>query len=419
MGQIPALLFEPIANLIGDIFTFGDLDGVLYKCSGQRTINAIANQDWPPRKVAFASLRQVDDDGTVKSFLAMLLEARPSRTDLRAKIVAALPELDAAARETQASVAQVVSSLKETEQGLRNPAVRNAVATSRGTIQAFAEGVDVLAAYKNLHDSLHQIQIRRFSDLPAATVAMASNPAQVEKLRDFQDRLRPCIPIARAAAAALPDNALLRATESSWIDKLETAAGKFKNGIDTSDSGAARVALAVVERILMREPSRLNGLIFLTAQRLPVQALIDGLDTAGKLDPEILAPILNIFSLLGSDAVDREKLTDWQKNSGNVFGLARHEGGKAEVSARARKYVRKRLAQEATNPIKKMIELEWAQALKIPGSDNGMKSHFVKRMKELVKTDGKGITVENRTITDWTSKWGGKLQKISRPKKSR
>ena len=165
---------------------------------------------------------------------------------------------------------------------------------------------------------------------------------------------------------------------------------------------------------------------------LPIQQLVDQIlhnpgelkslliaDTAGKLDPEILAPILNIFSLLGSDAVDREKLTDWQKNSGNVFGLARHEGGKAEVSARARKYVRKRLAQEATNPIKKMIELEWAQALKIPGSDNGMKSHFVKRMKELVKTDGKGITVENRTITDWTSKWGGKLQKISRPKKSR
>ena len=82
--------------------------------------------------------------------------------------------------------------------------------------------------------------------------------------------------------------------------------------------------------------------------------------TADKLNPEILVPILEMFSLLDSDAVDRKKLTDWQKHSGNSFGLARHEGGKAEVSARAKNAVNTRLEQEPTNPIKEMIKINWA-----------------------------------------------------------
>ena len=163
---------------------------------------------------------------------------------------------------------------------------------------------------------------------------------------------------------------------------------------------------------------------------LPVQHLVDQMlhhpgeiksslleVTADTLNPEILVPILDMFSLLDSDAVDRKKLTDWQKHSGNSFGLARHEGGKAEVSARAKNAVNTRLEQEPTNPIKEMIKIHWAQALKVKGSDNGFKTHFVKRMQELVKTDGKGIIVKDRTITDWTIEWGGTLQKIDRPKK--
>ena len=163
---------------------------------------------------------------------------------------------------------------------------------------------------------------------------------------------------------------------------------------------------------------------------LPVQHLVDQMVhdpremkpsllevTDGKFDPEILAPILSMYSLLDSDAVDPEKLTDWHKNSGNVFGLARYEGGKAEVSAVGKKAVKIRIAQDPTKPLKDKIEQHWIDALKVKGSDNGIKTHFVKRMQELVKTDGKGITVPDRTINDWTHKWGGKLQKIDKPRK--
>ncbi|MEO5658189.1 MAG: hypothetical protein ABIQ90_00120 [Polaromonas sp.] len=141
-------------------------------------------------------------------------------------------------------------------------------------------------------------------------------------------------------------------------------------------------------------------------------------DTAGKLDPEILAPILDMFSLLDSDAVDRKKLIYWQKNSGNVLGLARYQGRKAGASDMGKDAVEKRMAQEPTNALKEKIKEHWIEALKVKGSDDGMKTHFVRRMQKLAKTDVKGITVSNEQITAWTLMWGGKLQKIDRPNKS-
>lgn len=277
--------FESISNLIGDLFTFRDLDLILYKCSGDRKINDIAEKTWPPRQTARESLAFVEREGTVKAFLSMILEAQPSNAELRARIQRAMPELAAAARETKANVDLVVSSLNDTRQGLRDPAVRSAVATSRETLTTFASGVAVLDAYKNLHDCLHWIQVRRFYDLPTAASAMAADTAQVDKLKDFQVLLQTCVSLARPWAEMLPDDALLRATELAWIDKLQTAADKFQEAVDDRDTPKTRLMLRVVALTLEREPPRLNALIFLIAKRLPVQELIAALDTAGALDP--------------------------------------------------------------------------------------------------------------------------------------
>ena len=338
MDQIPVPLFEPIANLIGDIFTFRDLDQVLFKTTGERTINEIATADWPPRKIAVDTLRWVEKDGKAKPFFALLLEARPSRADLREKILAAMPDLAVQAQATQASVAQVVDSLNETRQGLADPAVRRAVATSRGTLQAFALGVDVLAAYKDLHDSLHQIQIRRFSDLRAATARM-SDPDQLDKLISFEDLLAPCILVARSAARRLPDEAQFRATEATWIDSLETADRQLNGAIAALNADGARIAVKVVGRTLILEPPRLNRAIFLTAQRLPIQALVEALETAGGLNASanaMLAAACNALRDIRATLVRRvvdhhlwqeadEKLwsldTMFQQSGNDVFAL--------------------------------------------------------------------------------------------------
>lgn len=141
-------------------------------------------------------------------------------------------------------------------------------------------------------------------------------------------------------------------------------------------------------------------------------------ETAGKLNPEMLAPILDMFSLLDSDAVDRKKLINWQQYSGNVLGLARYQGRKAGASDMGKDAVGARMAQDPTNALRERIKEEWIKALKVKGSDNGMKTHFVRRMQELAKTDPQGIIATEGQITDWLRKWGGKLQKIDRPNKS-
>lgn len=142
-------------------------------------------------------------------------------------------------------------------------------------------------------------------------------------------------------------------------------------------------------------------------------------DTAGMLNPKVLGPILNMFSLWESKAVTREKRTNWQKNSGNTFGRARYEGRKAAASDMGKNAVEKRMAQDPTNALKEKIKEHWLEALKVKGSDNGMKTHFVRRMQELAKTDTKGITATDAQITGWTLQWGGKLQKSDKPNKTR
>ena len=63
-----------------------------------------------------------------------------------------------------------------------------------------------------------------------------------------------------------------------------------------------------------------------------------------------------------------------------------------------------------------MVEDLWRKAVDKPGSYKGFKSEFARQMRELIKRKYSGITVSERTITEWTSGWGGTLQRIKEAK---
>lgn len=278
MGHIPPASFEPIRDLVGQVFSYRDLQQVLSRCPGQDTLSNVASEDWPPGRVAEETLRHVENTGITRQFLSKLLEARPYREDLRATLVAAMPDL-AEARSTRASVDLVISSLDQTRLAMGDPATRRAVAASREALQGFNAKVGVLAAYKDLHDSLHQIQVRRFSDLRAAT-ARLTDPDQADKLVAYADLLAPAIVIARSAASRLPEGAQFRAKEESWINRLDDAGAQLGAALNALDGDAARMALKLVARVLAHEPPQLNRAIFLTAEELPTSGLIGALEVA-------------------------------------------------------------------------------------------------------------------------------------------
>ncbi len=134
--------------------------------------------------------------------------------------------------------------------------------------------------------------------------------------------------------------------------------------------------------------------------------------TKDELSLETLAPALNMLKLLGSNAIGHAERTHFQKKSGNAFSEARCEGGTAEVSARGTDAVNIREENSPTKLVKCMVEKCWREALNTPGSYKGFKAEFVRQMLALVEREHKGITVTERTMTDWTDKWGGKLQRI-------
>ena len=134
--------------------------------------------------------------------------------------------------------------------------------------------------------------------------------------------------------------------------------------------------------------------------------------TEGQISQEDLAPMLNMFQLLASNAIGHDERSNWQETSGNPFGSARRQGAKAEVSTRAKKAVNKRIENDPTSPAKRMVESLWREALETPGSYKGFKSEFARQMHELVKREHGGITVTVRTITTWADDWGGRLKRI-------
>ncbi|ESZ44833.1 hypothetical protein X730_25445 [Mesorhizobium sp. L103C565B0] len=152
--------------------------------------------------------------------------------------------------------------------------------------------IDVLRAYKDLHDGLQSFQygIGSLQSLMIASRDMGSDLNQVRVLRKFLNRLRLFCASASEKVALLPAGPTLRDMEQSWLDELVQAAAKLQSAIPDT-SGDAYDALLEVYDVLRVWPSRLNQQIFVTAKKLPFGLLAAGLDTiAGKLptnDPSV------------------------------------------------------------------------------------------------------------------------------------
>lgn len=279
MQRLPPDLVEALASQIGDLFPFRVMAVLLFQSTGENNINGIANESWPLRRTADAVLREVENKGNTKAFLSLVLARWPANVSLRATITRAIPDLSTIETKISESVVYVVDVLDHLKIDVRTP-------ESRDTLKRFINGVNVLTAYKYLHDCLHRLQIRRFRELSTAAEAMETDPGQIEMLRDFQYLVSNCVTDARPWAEKLPDNEYLCTIELAWIDKLAFVEAKLRSGLDDRDGEMTMEALTVVGRILEAEPRRLNTLIFIRANRLPIKQLIELLGKDEALNPQ-------------------------------------------------------------------------------------------------------------------------------------
>lgn len=288
MALIPAARFEELAKALGNDFGFNDLGLVLHRCFGDARINEFSAEIRTRWEIGADCLRGTEKYGMTRNFLALVLASPRAGDPLRQLIVQLLPELAAAQPDTRAHVQIVVDQLNQTRADLGQATIRAAISAPSAAFADIAVNVTALEIYKNLHDSLHNLQIRNFADLRSAVQSMGRDLDDDSKLREFHDQVRTSCAQARPFAQRLGASDVLRAAaavETNWIDKMENAANELATAIDAADAAKGRLALNVIWRIVEREPSRLNGQIFLTARDLQLLQLEGALKAVAEQQP--------------------------------------------------------------------------------------------------------------------------------------
>jgi len=264
---------EPLGKALGDLFDFHELGVIVHKCAGEPEMNGISAENLPRWDIARKTLIWAEQYGYTKSFLSHTVAARPNNAELRELIAKAFPQALEVAPETRAQVETVVSALRNAQSELDAPGVKRAIASSTAKLEQIVTSLRLLETYKNLHDSLHNIQLTPFSYLRLAVRGMAESAVNVQMLRMYHDQVRTAHTVASSWVERLQDGVLSREAEEHWIQNMQAAAEKYQEAIDSGNVRMASLALNVIRRILETEPIRLNNLINVASKNLPLADL--------------------------------------------------------------------------------------------------------------------------------------------------
>lgn len=325
MAKIPPKMLEPLSNAIGDRFTFLELDAILYRCAGDKIINDIANPQEPLRVIARKCIDGVEARGYTKSFLAYIVASRVDAADLRTVVGEAFPDALIEVPDLKSQVGGVISALEQAQRKLDDPAVRKAIGQSKETLEFVVRELSRLDGYKNLHDSLHRIQLRQFSILLSSARTMDKDDAQIDSLREYQEQVQTTVESARLTVERLPNEPAVRSLEMKWINELDGAVTIYQKAIDDRDGSRATAATYKFGRVLETHPPRLNELIFAAAKALPLAQLSAALKSVvplagaeGAAISEAQAALENLAAALRSRVAEHDM---WQGIDSGLWSL--------------------------------------------------------------------------------------------------
>jgi hypothetical protein len=155
----------------------------------------------------------------------------------------------------------------------RSDAVREMVAASRKKLDQLRGSIDVLFHYKELHDCLHQLQLRHHQEIIGCAGALGRDPqAQFELQQHILDLAILCAH-AREAAEHLPEIGAGRAHVKRWIDQLESAIPKLQSAVRDEDAHGATEAISPFRSVIEGEQARVNERLNEIAEELPLGEL--------------------------------------------------------------------------------------------------------------------------------------------------
>jgi hypothetical protein len=304
--KIPPNQLRAICSGIAELFSYTQLDAIIYQCFSDHKIKAYASPLSPPFEVAYACVTNLEQEGQIVIFLAKIISDLSPSSKLYQLIVTALPETKSALPKIESQIPDVIDGLRHTRDkisawsgatvyplsglkrseagssvtekpaGISDPEAKCALVEFRSVLQSIQYWITLLDCYKNLHDCLHGILLRPFVALLASVRAVADDDwQQLASLREYQDQVRSAVTVAQAVEQRLPDEgeSVQKAIESKWIAELDEAANIYGQALNNRNAAAAKVAVIKISIVLKDQSPRLNTLIVASANKLPLDTL--------------------------------------------------------------------------------------------------------------------------------------------------
>ena len=217
-------------------------------------------------------LNKADEDGTTDALVRALFLERRGDSELREFVRRLLPDALTLVPEAEFEAERIRSAITGLELLRNDPNVAQRIEQVRFDLEETANSLLELAAYKGMHDALHELQLRLYRQL-SEEIAKLPDAEAADTLRLHVQELERVLSRAVAAARTLSDE-ILAQPEKEWTERLSQIRSKLAAAATADDSTKAKEAEVQLRQLLRTEPTRLNNNLVQTARQIPWKRLI-------------------------------------------------------------------------------------------------------------------------------------------------
>jgi len=170
-------------------------------------------------------------------------------------------------------VAEISQSIAHMTREMHNSGLQALVAASSDLIRKLRADLALFKSYKDLHDRLHQVQIR-LPRVESAARNLATDPMAADQMDEFLASFSAEKGGMQAAINTLPMTPpTLRMKEAAWLKLFDEAIKTGRGGLARSDEESARFAAKMFRRVLRVHLPRINGELSVCAEAMNLLGL--------------------------------------------------------------------------------------------------------------------------------------------------
>lgn len=252
---------------IGELLSEEDIVSVVRAATGNDIFNVYCGRNDPRAIQLSKTLDQLELEGTERWLLTYILIAIV-REKIRKLIVKTWPKTLVGLPQAED---HVTSALKYLNTVLKVPLssdLKHELKEKQAAFEEIRQRIARLYAYKNLHEDLHQLNLKLTLGELVQSVG-ATGP-------DFNSIVQQCdttVSEAPSFAPLLGEQSEETKIELAWISRLQAISAALKSATAASDAAACLRAVDDIQQLIKVQLSRLNGKVFKAATDLSFEAL--------------------------------------------------------------------------------------------------------------------------------------------------